>query len=106
MKRQPIEIKRKGETGLVILWNDGSQQDISSPVLRANCPCAGCRELKPPSLVKAKQSALRVIDSSLVEQTRLEQVWPVGNYAIGVRWGDGHASGIYSYGLLSALRDS
>ena len=31
------------------------------------------------------------------------EITPLGNYAIGIRWNDGHASGIYSYKLIEEI---
>jgi len=33
----------------------------------------------------------------------LTRVWSVGNYALGLAFGDGHASGIYTYAALRAM---
>jgi Mrp family chromosome partitioning ATPase/DUF971 family protein len=32
-----------------------------------------------------------------------KEITPLGNYAVGIRWNDGHASGIYSYKLIEEL---
>jgi DUF971 family protein len=41
-----------------------------------------------------------VISSSSEQETDLAAVWAVGNYAVGIRWGDNHDSGIFTYELL------
>lgn len=114
----PVEIKRTTTdttnpvdrigTGVEIKWSDGSGSSISSLTLRKACPCATCREragelnhsqpLSPP-----KRSPLAVIESSVEESLDLKVVWPVGNYALGIQWGDKHDSGIYTYELLREL---
>lgn len=47
-------------------------------------------------------SSLRVIQSSTpaVAEARIQQVVPVGRYALSFRWNDGHQTGIYSYEFL------
>ncbi|MCL6508987.1 MAG: DUF971 domain-containing protein [Bryobacteraceae bacterium] len=85
-----ISISRSG--GVKILWKDGHQSDYGLEYLREHCPCATCTgahgtppapAANPLSLYKPK---LRMLD-----------VEPVGNYAIRIKWNDGHSSGIYSY---------
>ena len=34
---------------------------------------------------------------------KMENVEPVGNYAIRIHWNDGHSSGIYSYDHLRQI---
>ena len=37
------------------------------------------------------------------EQSRVEDVTPVGGYALCVRWGDGHDTGIYTFRELAEM---
>lgn len=60
-------------------------------ILRGYCPCAGCqghggtvRFIPPPS-------------------EDLREIQPVGNYAVGLTWGDLHSTGIYSFAFLWKL---
>lgn len=115
MKPKPLEIRRMGTSGLSIQWDDGVSTALSSERLRLACPCAGCREARGENVhdkpisqgSKAQQppkkSLLKVVDSTLEEELRLESVWAVGQYAVGVQWGDGHATGIYTYEYLREL---
>ena len=109
MSLVPTEIKRLGSDGIKITWSDGSVDELTSRVLRENCPSAvslakrgDTSHDKPLSSGPAK---LKVITSTLDEELKLEQVWGVGNYAIGVRWGDGHDSGIYTFKFLKELAE-
>jgi DUF971 family protein len=103
----PREIRRNESNGLVISWTDGLVQEISSATLRSQCPCAECREKRGDDghskPLTPKKRALRVIESSLDQELSLEQIWAVGQYAIGLRWGDGHDSGIYTFEYLRSL---
>jgi ATP-binding protein involved in chromosome partitioning len=103
----PREIKRRGTDGLDITWSDGEVQGLSSTTLRQLCPCAECKEKRGDSShakpLSPKKRALRIVESSIDEELRLTQVWAVGNYAIGMRWGDGHDSGIYTFEYLRSL---
>jgi ATP-binding protein involved in chromosome partitioning len=103
----PREIKRLEEKGVRITWADGVVQEISSIVLRQNCPSAvskakrGDESHEKP--LTAKKRSLKVIEHTLSEETALKEIWAIGNYAIGIRWGDGHDSGIYSFEMLRSL---
>lgn len=107
---QPREIRRINEAALRITWSDGLLVEIASRLLRVECPCAECREQRGDTshakpLSSPKKSSLRVIEASADEQIRLLEVWGVGNYAIGMAWGDGHRSGIYSFAQLRELSE-
>lgn len=107
---QPKLIKRLGTAGLEITWSNGNISTLSSKLLRENCPSAvSLAKRGDPSHEKPlspKKSALNVISASAEEELRLEEVWSVGNYAIGLRWGDGHDSGIYTFEYLRSLAQS
>ncbi len=101
---KPIEIRRVSAQLLRVTWSDGAVQELSSQILRANCPCALCVESRAISIAPpAKKSALNIVDGTLNQQVSLEEVWSVGQYAIGARWGDGHNTGIYTYDYLRSL---
>jgi len=107
---KPVEIRKIEDRALRIKWSDGSQSELEALKLRLNCPCAECKENRgegshsaPLTPLPPKKSALKIIESSTEEQTRLERIWAVGNYALGVSWGDGHDTGIYTYDYLKSL---
>ena len=56
-------------------------------------PCAGCQ---------GHSGKIRFREAS-GDQLQLEDIEPVGGYALGLNWFDGHASGIYSFKFLRAL---
>ncbi len=107
MLKTPTEI-RKLETGIFMLWSDGTTTSISTEILRRNCPCASCREQRGDGESHAKpltgkKRSLKIIESSLADELVLERIWSVGNYALGMSWADGHTTGIYPFGLLEEL---
>ncbi len=105
-ERNPLEIRRIQDRGLVIEWSDGVRQEIPSRVLRLNCPCASCKESRGDnshSKPLSPRSSLRIVDSSSEEQLQLKRIWSVGQYAIGLEWGDGHSTGIFPFELLARL---
>lgn len=103
----PIEIRRDPKTGLTISWQDGSTTLITTEVLRRECPCAGCRErrgdVSHSKPLTTKKRALTILESSIAEELDLKEIWGIGQYALGVRWGDGHDSGIYTFDYLYQL---
>jgi DUF971 family protein len=103
----PREIKRLGNAALKITWSDGSVNELSSTTLRTKCPCAECRERRGDTShakpLTSKKRGLNVISNTLEEELSLEEIWSVGQYAIGIRWADGHSSGIYTFGFLRQL---
>ncbi len=93
-----------GTEGLEITWQNGEVHQLSSQLLRQNCPAADSKlergDLSHDTPLTPRKSSLKVIKHDAEEQTSLQEIWGVGNYAIGIRWADGHDSGIYPYTLL------
>lgn len=93
--------------GLEITWSSGEKVLLDSGDLRTHCPCAECLGKKTscslPQAETRHRPSLQVISATIEEETNLVQVWPIGNYALGIRWGDRHDSGIYTYDLLRKL---
>lgn len=102
-----IEARRIGDEALEITWEEGLVQRISSEVLRKNCPSAISRAQRGDDShekpLTAKSSLLKIIEHTRAEELRLDKIWGVGNYALGMQWGDGHNTGIYTYDLLYEL---
>ena len=92
---RPVDVQQIGEE-LAIKWEDGSESFLSLEKLRRACPCAGCKgELDVMgNLYKNPEQPLTPAAFRLV---RLERV---GTYALQPVWGDGHATGIYSFEYL------
>ncbi|MBX7137841.1 MAG: DUF971 domain-containing protein [Oligoflexia bacterium] len=98
--------------GLRIVWSDGQTAELSSEALRTNCPCAGCREKRgdqshaaPIQKAPSKKNMLKIVEASLEDELKLLEVWAVGNYAVGLSWGDGHNTGIYTFAYLEELQN-
>ncbi|MCC7144029.1 MAG: DUF971 domain-containing protein [Candidatus Eisenbacteria bacterium] len=95
----PLEVQRLEDGSLYIAWGDGHQSTYGGPALRQSCPCAACRdEREAPNPLRV----VRPIDPRSVNLVTAE---PIGNYALGLVWGDGHRTGIYPYRLLRQLCD-
>ena len=94
----PTKIGLSNQDTLSVLWDDGHQEIVSLRTLRDRCPCASCqgetvllRSYKPPP------------QPSLPGKYTLKGAEQVGSYALQLTWGDGHATGIYSWDLLRSL---
>jgi DUF971 family protein len=86
---EPVKIEIEGGS-VRVTWDDGRRDDLAADVLRTACPCAGCRE---PAGRRPQPGRVAVVDARLV-----------GGYAVNLTFGpDGHATGIFPYGLLRSL---
>lgn len=74
---------------ITLSWPDGSRLAVSNRDLRLSCQCALCvNELTGEKILK---------EGDIKEDIAPESVTPLGNYAVGIAWNDGHSSGIYPY---------
>ena len=77
---------------LYILWRDGHESRYRFFDLRDTCPCASCVD---------EITGKKTLDSSsIATNIHAESCEYVGNYAIRIRWSDGHDTGLYNYKLL------
>jgi DUF971 family protein len=80
-----------------ITWQSGHQSEYDFEYLRWQCPCALCQGEggAPGQLAFTRELT--------PEQTSLVDMGPVGNYAMGLTWADGHSTGIYTWENLRRL---
>ena len=79
-------------------WKDGTVWKVKNFDIRASCRCALCaNELTGELLLKKENIRADIMPKSIT---------PLGNYAIGIAWNDGHASGIYPYETIQKLAES
>lgn len=82
-------------TGIVVTLSSGEQKVVSPAALRRACRCANCIE---------EFSGKPILDpASVPESVYPRAMTPMGNYAVGVSWSDGHTSSIYPYDLILTL---
>jgi DUF971 family protein len=84
---------------LIITWIDNHLSDYTLRWLRANCPCATCREERR---VAALETDVLNLSSGPLPSTQIAGAELVGNYALRLQWTDGHDAGIYAFSLLRA----
>jgi DUF971 family protein len=95
---RPSDIQIIGEE-LAVKWDDGSETFVSLEKLRRHCPCAGCmgeRDIMG-NLYKGPD---KPYGPKAFQFVRIQNV---GGYALQPVWGDGHATGLYSYDYLKRV---
>jgi DUF971 family protein len=95
---RPVALQKEGEDRLIIDWSDGLRTTYTWQQLRANCPCAGCREerLQPPD-------PFRILKPGELVPLKPVSFSPVGHYAYKIVWSDGHDSGLFTLENLRQL---
>jgi DUF971 family protein len=95
---EAIDLNEQNE--IVITWPGGPKVVIAAARLRDACPCAECIE---------EGTGRKILDpADIPADIRALQIVPVGNYAVQIKWSDGHGSGIYTWETLrqvSGLRE-
>ena len=97
-----ITIDRTVQT-LQIVWLDGLETPLPLGWLRANCPCATCREDRRAA--EADTDLLK-LSSGPLPSTDIAGAELVGNYAVRLAWTDGHDSGIYAFSALREIAEA
>ena len=98
---RPVDIQQIGSE-VAVKWEDGGESFIPLEKLRRACPCAGCRGEVDilGQWHKGPEVALPPAAFELVRCTS------VGGYAIQPVWGDGHASGLFSFDYLKRVAEA
>jgi DUF971 family protein len=88
----PKVIRRSDPTRVEIEWNDGWKSVWTPAQLRGLCPCAQC---------VSETTGVRMIDPGAIPaDLRQSDLAMVGNYAITMRFSDGHHTGIFTFEYL------
>jgi len=78
---------------VVLVMSDGRELTAKAFDLRAKCACALCvSEVTGKTLIDIKK---------IPADINPQEILPLGNYAVGITWSDGHSSGIYPYSMFS-----
>ncbi len=88
------ELKDAGfrEGRVVLVFSDGRELSAKAFDLRANCQCAMC---------VSETTGQRLVDvKKIPADINPTEILPLGNYAVGITWSDGHSSGIYPYSMF------
>jgi len=100
MTEQPTKLELTSSDKLRIAWSDGEVREYSIRELRDKCPCATCREKRnappPPA------TSLPILSMEEAAPLSIAAMNPVGRYAYGIDFSDGHDTGIFT---LESLRE-
>tara|TARA_Y100001960_G_C14179738_1_gene589642 strand:- start:188 stop:514 length:327 start_codon:yes stop_codon:yes gene_type:complete len=102
MNVYPTELERLESGQLGITWSDGQRRVYGLDELRKQCPCATCRDERKAA-VDSSPALLPVMDLAAAQPLQLDAMVPIGNYAYGLTFSDGHDTGIFTFELLRQL---
>lgn len=96
MSDSPTNIRaHQGAQLLELTWSEADVDRLPYHELRAQCPCASCRD---------EWTGERILDpNSIRSDLKLEGMEHVGNYAVRLGWNDGHSSGLYTWETLKRI---
>ncbi len=83
---------------LQLTWGDGHASSYPLAYVRAECPCASCRQAREES----RSNPFHVIKGE-PPSTKLSNVEAVGRYGLRLTWSDGHNTGIYAFDYLREI---
>lgn len=98
----PRRLDLKKDRGLTVEWADGSTSYYSVAYLRQMSPSAEMKELR----AEMERNPLTVLPAKMIASGGplvAEGAELVGNYALRIRFSDGHHTGIYSWDYLRQI---
>lgn len=98
MSVSPKHIRARQQQGqLEVEWPDGAVHRLPYRFVRGRCPCAACVD---------EMTGERIVDVEQVPETiKPASLDFAGNYALKIRWSDGHDTGLYTWDYLRQLAD-
>ncbi len=96
MKPSKIQVK---SGNIILTFPDSGEKTISLQYFRDECPCAG-RKGETILLRTYRPAGPKIITP---DTYKIAAITPVGEYAIQIKWKDGHDSGIYSWDYILTL---
>ena len=100
MNATPTELSLNETGDLLIQWSDEKSRLYRISVLRDSCPCATCREQRK---AQPTTDLLPVLKIEETQPLKITEMSPVGSYAYGITFSDGHDSGIFTLEHLYEL---
>lgn len=84
-------------------WHDGHESVFDFDTLRRACPCAECRPWIHDMVKSSSHEPSDAVKNAVGELKTMQDIQPVGSYALHFNWADGHTFGIYDWKYLRAL---
>lgn len=97
----PQHLDLKKDQGLTIHWSDGQKSFYPIAYLRKMSPSAEMRELRKQ--MNANPLTILPDGLDLSQAIAAESAEMVGNYALKIKFTDGHATGLYSWTYLREI---
>jgi DUF971 family protein len=97
MTAPPSDIKARQSEGLLeLVWDENSWTTrLPYTNLRAECPCAGCKD---------EWTGARILDPATIDpDIKISEMDLVGSYALKIAWTDGHSSGLFTWENLRKI---
>lgn len=100
----PRRLELKKDEGLLVEWSEGRESFYPIALLRRMSPSAEMRKLRE----EQAKNPLTVLPASAARASsggalRAESAELVGNYALRIRFSDGHETGLYSWAYLREI---
>ncbi|MBM4108212.1 MAG: DUF971 domain-containing protein [Phycisphaerae bacterium] len=99
MEPAPTHIDLKKDRGLTVQWADGSTSYYSIAYLRKMSPSAEMRQLRE----EMDRNPLAILPGGRTGPVVAESAELVGNYALRIRFSDGHRTGLYTWDYLRGI---
>ncbi|MCH6551877.1 MAG: DUF971 domain-containing protein [Planctomycetes bacterium] len=102
MIEKPVHLDLKKDSGLTVHWADGSTSHYPVAYLRRMSPSADARMLRE----QLEANPLTVLPASAASRPgplTIQDAELVGNYAVRLRFSDGHHTGIFSWVYLREI---
>jgi len=103
-KASNVKLHVSTGAGVDITWADGHESHYDFAYLREECPCATCNDerAKKQTFAAAAPASSAVLPM-FKPKPRAQSATVMGNYAVQIRFSDGHSTGIYSYDHLRSI---
>jgi DUF971 family protein len=103
-KASNVKLHVSTGAGVDITWADGHESHYDFAYLREECPCATCNDERgKKQTFTAAAPASSAVLPMFKPKPRAQSATVMGNYAVQIRFSDGHSTGIYSYDLLRSI---
>ncbi|MFT3684340.1 MAG: DUF971 domain-containing protein [Phycisphaerales bacterium] len=101
MEPPPLALDLKKDKGLTVQWADGTSSYFSVGLLRKMSPSAEQKELRQ----EQAKNPLAILPAKVARGGPIvaEGAELVGNYALRIRFSDGHATGLFTWEYLRRL---
>ncbi len=102
-KPSSVKVHVTSGAGVDIVWSDGHSSHFDFAYLRDLCPCALCNDERSKKDALAGTMGSAAVLPMFKPKARAQSAEAVGNYAVQIKYSDGHSTGIYSFDYLRTI---